>query len=270
MTSGKKYWNYGTPVAGEQFQYQFDNIGNRTGADTGGDQNGANLHHANYTASVLNQYTARDVPGYVQSLGTASAASVVTMWMTNFEYATAIRQGTFFRGELPITNTSAPISATLTNVALVYNSPVVMGTNAGSAFVAQTPEQFTYDADGNLASDGRWTYAWDAENRLTSLTARTAVGPQQLIKFVYDYQGRRIQKLVWNNTAGSGTPALAVIYVYDGWNPVGAFNGNNSPASLYQSCLWGLDLSGDGPRCRRGGRFIVDLGFDQWDAFCRL
>ncbi|MBK8477426.1 MAG: RHS repeat protein, partial [Opitutaceae bacterium] len=34
------------------------------------------------------------------------------------------------------------------------------------AFVAQTPEVFVYDADGNLTSDGSWTYGWDAENRL--------------------------------------------------------------------------------------------------------
>ncbi|MBK8474727.1 MAG: RHS repeat protein [Opitutaceae bacterium] len=35
------------------------------------------------------------------------------------------------------------------------------------AFVAKSPELFTYDLDGNLTSDGRWTYGWDAENRLT-------------------------------------------------------------------------------------------------------
>ncbi len=30
----------------------------------------------------------------------------------------------------------------------------------------KTPEQFTYDFDGNVLSDGRWNYTWDGENRL--------------------------------------------------------------------------------------------------------
>ena len=44
----------------------------------------------------------------------------------------------------------------------------------GNVFVPKTPEQFGYDADGNLTNDGRWTYSWDAENRLINLTSRTA------------------------------------------------------------------------------------------------
>ena len=39
-----------------------------------------------------------------------------------------------------------------------------------TVFVPATPEQFAYDSDGNLTSDGRWTYNWDAENRLTDMT----------------------------------------------------------------------------------------------------
>ena len=35
----------------------------------------------------------------------------------------------------------------------------------------QTPENFTYDADGNLSTDGRWSYTWDGENRLVSMTS---------------------------------------------------------------------------------------------------
>ena len=30
VISGKKYWSDGTPVAGQQFEYGFDDIGNRT------------------------------------------------------------------------------------------------------------------------------------------------------------------------------------------------------------------------------------------------
>jgi len=36
-------------------------------------------------------------------------------------------------------------------------------------YLAQTPEAYTYDFDGNILSDGRWIYTWDAENRLVSM-----------------------------------------------------------------------------------------------------
>ena len=62
VISGNKYWVDETPVAGQQFDYTFDNIGNRTQTEAGGDQNGANLRMANYTNNLLNQITSRGVP----------------------------------------------------------------------------------------------------------------------------------------------------------------------------------------------------------------
>jgi hypothetical protein len=41
VTEGNKYWSDGTLVTGQQFDYSFDNIGNRTQSRDGGDQNGA-------------------------------------------------------------------------------------------------------------------------------------------------------------------------------------------------------------------------------------
>jgi YD repeat-containing protein len=37
VISGKKYWPDWTPVAGQQFEYAFDDIGNRTSTKAGGD-----------------------------------------------------------------------------------------------------------------------------------------------------------------------------------------------------------------------------------------
>ena len=62
VVSGKKYWADGIPVAGQQFEYDFDDIGNRQSTAAGGDQLGANLRTANYTANSLNQYSSREVP----------------------------------------------------------------------------------------------------------------------------------------------------------------------------------------------------------------
>jgi hypothetical protein len=44
--SGKRYWSDWTPVAGRQFEYGYDDIGNRTGTKAGRDENGWNLRVA--------------------------------------------------------------------------------------------------------------------------------------------------------------------------------------------------------------------------------
>ncbi len=102
-------------------------------------------------------------------------------------------------------------------------------------------QQLRHDADGNLTTDGRWTYTWDAENRLVSVVARTSVGLQQLLRFEYDWRGRRIHKQVWNNTGGTGSPAVDVRSVYDGWNLLAEVG---TSGSLVRSYVWGSDLSG--------------------------
>ena len=43
VTSGKRFWSDGTPVAGQQFTYVEDSRGNRTAAANGGDASGQNL-----------------------------------------------------------------------------------------------------------------------------------------------------------------------------------------------------------------------------------
>lgn len=62
MISGKEYWSDGTPVAGQQFEYAFDDIGNRTSTKAGGDETGAGLRSASYSVNNLNQYVSRTVP----------------------------------------------------------------------------------------------------------------------------------------------------------------------------------------------------------------
>ncbi|WP_183765826.1 MULTISPECIES: RHS repeat-associated core domain-containing protein, partial [unclassified Rhizobium] len=50
---------------------------------------------------------------------------------------------------------------------------------------------YSYDANGNLLSDGERTYAWDGENRLVGTTYVSQAGKQT--RFVYDGIGRRIE-----------------------------------------------------------------------------
>ncbi len=230
VISGKKFWADGTPVAGQQFEYAFDDIGNRTGTKAGGDASGADLRAANYNANNLNQYTSRTVPGAVDVIGVSYATNTVTV-----NGQAAYRKGEYFRKEVSAANSSAPVWQSIT-VAATGQTNVT-----GSTFVRKTPEAFGYDLDGNLTNDGRWAYTWDAENRLVRMVARTSTGPQQRLDFGYDWRGRRISKKVWNNTGGTGSPTVDQLFTYDGWNLISILN---SSFNIINSFAWGLDLSG--------------------------
>jgi RHS repeat-associated protein len=225
VTNACKYFSDNTPVAGQQFDYTFDSIGNRTQTMAGGDATGTNdLRTASYTNNPLNQITSRDVTGYVNVTGASILPSAVTV-----NGQTAYRKQEYFWQQLPVNNT---------NTALWTNITVSGGlTVTGNVYVAKEPEIFSYDVDGNLTNDGRWAYSWDGENRLKSMTVNTNVGPQYQLTFGYDYQGRRIQKIVATN----GTSIYTNKFLYDGWNLVAETAPNNS---LIRSYVWGSDLSG--------------------------
>ena len=141
------------------------------------------------------------------------------------------------------------------------------GISPVSAYTANQLNQYTaigatnptYDADGNLTSNGTWTYSWNGENRL-----RTATKGTTTINFTYDYQGRLVKK-------DDGTNIQ--VYVYDGWtkrdsakmvqavlapeglservptgrersNRIATFRLQSSNLTLQTAYLWGLDLSG--------------------------
>ncbi len=235
VTSGRKYWPDGTPVAGQQFEYLFDEIGNRLRTGVGGETTGGSLRYADYQANRLNQYETRDVPGYVDVTGIANPTATVTV-----EGNAANRQGEYFHYALRTPNTSAPWYDQV-DVTSTYPPGQL---ESGSVFVPRTPESFTHDVDGNLLSDGRWDYTWDGENRLIRMVARTAVGPQQRLEFAYDWQDRRIAKVVWNNTAGTGTPAVDQRFLYDQWNLIVVAVEVESQFQLAQAFVWGTDLSG--------------------------
>ena len=214
-------------MAGQQFQYQFDTIGNRTSTGAGGDQNGANLRSTSYTANNLNHTPSAPSLGAVDIMGLGFATNQVTV-----NGQTAYRKVEYFRQQLSVANTNNAVWLGITNAESGQTSVT------GNLFVAKSPELFSYDADGNLTNDGRWSYIWDAENRLVSMTNNATCGPQQLIAFGYDWKGRRIRKQV----SASGTMTNNTTFVYDGWNPIARLNATNS--SVAQSYMWGLDLSG--------------------------
>jgi RHS repeat-associated protein len=123
------------------------------------------------------------------------------------------------------------------------SNPDLIASKTGHLIVPQTPESFSYDADGNLIGDGRWTYAWDAENRLLSMESKPEMpeSTRKRLDFAYDYQGRRIQKIVSEWNGSSYVPQSTNKFLYDGWNLIAVLD---SESSVLQSFVWGLDLSG--------------------------
>ena len=105
-TSGKKYFEDGTPVPGQQFEYAFDTIGNRTSTKAGGDQNGGNLRPASYGVSALNQYTSRTIPSSFDVVGIADAGSTVSI---NGSGTGVYRRGQYFQKALTVSNGGGPV-----------------------------------------------------------------------------------------------------------------------------------------------------------------
>ncbi len=240
VTSGKKYWSDGTPVAGQQFEYAFDDIGNRKTTASGGDEYGLNLRSANYTNNSLNQITSHSVPGYVDVLGSATNTATVTV-----NNQPTYRHSGYFRAELTGTNPS-PLWLGVTNIAVLNNgtNADIVASTTGFVFVAQSPEALGYDTDGNMTNDGRWSLAWDGENLLLKMEGLTNAPAEskRRLTFGYDYRGRRSTKTVESWTGATWVITLSNKFVYDGWNLIAELDATNN--AVIRSYVWGLDLSG--------------------------
>ena len=145
-------WNDHPPVAGQQFDYSFDDIGNRRTATR-------DTRLANYTVDLLNQSGSRTVPGFANVVGGANPNADV--WVNS---QPTERKGSYFRKELPLANSAGAVWQGVTVRGVL--SGLDATSQGGSLFLPRTPEVFTYDQDGNQTSDGHWMYTWDAENRL--------------------------------------------------------------------------------------------------------
>lgn len=220
----------GTGVIGRTFGYAYDPIGNRITSSVEGAT-------SSYTPNSLNQYTQRTDPGQVMTTGLAPTSATVTV---NSQPAT--RQGEYFVKATAVSNSAASVWANL-NI-----SSDLGGLFNRFSFVPQTPESFSYDEDGNIKTDGRWSYEWDAENRLTALetrsTAYVAGVPRQRIEFKYDYLGRRVQKRLLNWGVSGWSLSSERRFLYDGWNLIAEWDTTSGFAWLAEH-VWGIDLSGN-------------------------
>jgi RHS repeat-associated protein len=244
ILSGKKKWPDGSFVPGQQYEFEWDPIGNRLKTRQGGNAAGNGLREATYTSNTLNQYTQRSVPGKLDLLGTASPATIVTV---NNEPVT--RQNDFFRKEVTLNNSAGPVWATEKVTAVLPGGGPggtdVVSSQTRELSLPKTPEVFSHDPDGNLTQDGKWNYSWDGENRLIAMESIAAVPASHKTKLAFAYDGlsRRVRKKVetWNSVTGAYQPGYERRYLYDGWLTLAETDAAFNPIRSY---CWGSDLSG--------------------------
>ena len=202
------------------------NIGNRT---------------ASARANAISEYAANFLNQYPPSRGSYGATS----WHKRLDVDNV---GTSAYEKLVTTGVYSPGGT---------NDDIVTSVT-GHMFVAESPEAFSYDADGNLLTDGRWSYTWDADppslglwrtlNPLISMQTLPGLCPSVpllLCNFDYDYMSRRVGKTVyeWNTASNDWQEVSAAAFLYDGWNLVSEIC--NLPSEIATNrYVHGVDISG--------------------------
>ncbi|WP_456726759.1 RHS repeat-associated core domain-containing protein [Bradyrhizobium sp. USDA 3397] len=211
-----------------QVSYSYDNA-NRLTAITQGSTS------LSFAYDAAGRRTSASLPGGVIASYTWDAASQLTgisyangsttLGNLTYSYDAAghivSRGGTLFQSLLPTAVTSA-----------MYD-PANRLSARTAAGVTTAP---TWDANGNLTSDGVNTYTWDARNRLTGIPG--------IASFVYDAFGRR-------QTATRGGTATS--FLYDGWDVAQEQQGGMPSADVVN----GLNI--DERFARNGAAILTDL-----------
>ncbi|MDO5319287.1 MAG: RHS repeat-associated core domain-containing protein, partial [bacterium] len=104
--------------------------------------------------------------------------------------------------------------------------------------------QHSYDADGNLTRDDRFSYAYDAENRLVSACPLSAAEGSLAVENRYDHKHRRVRKIVKSYSGGFWQTTATHSFVWDGNNIVLERIAFADGATRTCEYFWGNDLSG--------------------------
>ncbi len=242
-------------MSARQHEYTYDGIGNRRTSNTSGVAGTKD----NYVANELNQYVTRENNTLAVG-GTVANDPAIKVAAGADALAPAGRHGRHWGDNILLNNLSGPY---LGPIKLFAGKP---GGGAGgadllkvldrTAFIPPAWQTFSYDADGNVLTDGVWKYTWDAENRLVALESMPeavvagaiAWADARRLEFRYDHQGRRVEKLVrggWNGSTYATTPTLQRRFVYEGWNLIAEYSVTGSSLALVRSYTWGLDIVHD-------------------------
>ncbi|CAM2982059.1 LamG-like jellyroll fold domain-containing protein [Rariglobus hedericola] len=241
-----------TVQAGYSFSYDYDDIGNRSVVTVNG-------RSADYFADSLNRYIERDVPGVLdihygeKYKGYSVSAQRATLIDPVTGNMSVMGSNVIYDEPIHTPAVGAYYTHALDNAGLPWRATITLKGRSGQApdlsydeFLPTVVESYTYDDDGNLLTDGRWGYSWDAENRLVAMESVEPYLPRTRLEFSYDWQGRRISKCVktWNASLSTWNEAKDIRFLYDGWNLIGEYSAGSSTLALISTYVWGLDISG--------------------------
>ncbi len=265
VTGGDKHLLDATAYPGYDFDYEYDSIGNRTKAWTNG-------RRRDYTSNALNQYTMQrernpdgtptTIPNKADVVGLAGAAATgvnvngVAATMATLPGGKKAFHGLTDTGVLG-TGRAAYRAVTVEEL----NPPAAPTGVNGAVYVPPaylTAGRTNYDLDGNLVTDDRFVYLWDAENRLVEVRSRTwhynttaglqtpANQPFERTVHTYDAFWRLVKSRVEEkpSTTGAVVTKSVDLFAYDGWNIIAEWSGEGINRRIVRTNHWGLDLSG--------------------------
>lgn len=235
-----------SPLANSAVEYAYDELGrvaSRTVAgagqeDFGYDEIGRLTSHdsdlGDFTLNYLgqsNQITARQLASstlgttwsYLPNSGDRRLASIDNTGLssgqyTNFAFTTKPEA---FITNIAETNDTGDVYPTALAQTASYNNL--------NQLTDLSSQAQTYDANGNLLSDGQRTFSWDAEDRVIGITYSGVPGKQTI--FTYNGLGQRVA--IASTPAGGGS-AVTTSYVWcEGFGPCQARNATDTPTREY-------------------------------------
>ena len=217
----------GEIIHGFNEDFEYDPIGNRIWSTTYNELGEPKT--SQYIANSLNQYTSRTVPGYAAVRGHADADATVTV-NENPTY----RYGEYFFGSDEFDNSQFAVEAELVTSAVLAsptNGPDEVCSVTSRVHIPKAMQHFTYDLDGNLSTDGYYTFAYDSDNRLKTVSTNGVL----ILTNFYDEKSRRVKKV---------TADAVITFFYDDWNLVEERIVYTNGAMTTIHYCWGTDLSG--------------------------
>jgi YD repeat-containing protein len=196
VVAAKGYEPNGTPRLHEQLDYVYDaahNLARRTN----------NGFLESFAVNTLNQLSSNTRSGRLSVAGTTSSA--VTNVAVNTLKASLYGDNTFVATNLLLVNGTNTFSA------VAKDSYGRVDTGSARVYLPAT-NHFTYDANGNLISDGAKGFEYDDENELVRVTATNSWKSE----FAYDGKMRRRvrDEYIWTNSAW--VLATRTHYIYEG------------------------------------------------------
>ncbi|MHB8633539.1 MAG: RHS repeat-associated core domain-containing protein [Thermoplasmatota archaeon] len=192
------------------------------------DRNNERISEARAQAPELSQQVTYDSVGRLTSLSRSNFAGLTMPAFASLTNPLA----TSVTWSLDGANNWGSLVATQGGVTTTQNRTSSATNNVKTETVGASTTTFTYDPNGNRLGDAKYTYTWDAYNRLRSVTDK-ATGVL-LARYAYDALNRRVAKCCLP-AVGPPLPPIPLLtwYAYDGANVIEERDGTNQVLRQY-------------------------------------